>query len=576
MSSKASRKPKCPRPLEPIITRTKSAQQRQQLNKKQKTDKPVKAVKPKLTKPEIKSPKPKKKICKKDAPLKKIDKAIEEVIDQVEYYPNKLKRDLNSKKVVLKPKDNFKVIATANKRKLGVPKKGVKQSEPDTPATTDLSMQEMVRLLEERSLSDEDFMEILTCPSPVWWEDPPDQSYREECLYSRSPEPSSKTPEIPVITISPEPPPKKKTKQNNKKKTKTNKTNKNTQIIKPIEQNVEQTTKKDEKFVKKQLKLESILGNIKNKTREQKNKKVETKNVQKKRKFSESTEGDISDLSFNEEILKNIESMVIPMEKTHEPETVFIKEENEIKEDVIDASNTQILNVDVKQEIKEEKSECSNIDKKRKSSEEVINVDSYNTSISLNEDSNSEEDFSIEQDALNRLKNENSKNLNNVGIPYKKIINDLTEHITVYKIVPEKAKDKLNAEIYSKCMGNKKLETVRGKLNEFFKHCKNNKRIRKSDISVPANNLTGVKTTTDEKENGIQNELEERRCDQCVEKTVNGKTVFSCDKCELEPILHCVSCNFSAESTELYKKHASNCKESDRISWKNNLLLNQT
>lgn len=395
-----------------------------------------------------------------------------------------------------------------------------------------------------------------------------------ECLYSRSPEPIRKSPEIPVITISPEPPPKKKAKQTNKKKNKITKTSKSPTISKTIEQNKEQIVRKDEKFVKKQLKLENILGNIKNKNQNQKTKNDETKNVETKRKLSESTEGDISDLSFNEEILKNIESMVIPIEKPNEPETL-----EEIKEEIIDVSIPQTIEQDKKPEIKIEKTECS-VNKKRKSSDEVINVDSYNTSISLNDDSNSSDDFSIEQDALNRLKNElkqeNSKGSDNVGIPYKKIINDLTEYITVYKIIPEKAKAKLNAEIKAKCLDNKKLERVRGKLNEFFKQCKNKKRIKKIETPIPARNLTDVKPTTDEKENGVKFELVEKKCDQCIEKTVNGETVSSCDKCELVPILHCVSCNFLAESKELYKKHVSSCKEIERISWTNNLVLNQT
>lgn len=38
------------------------------------------------------------------------------------------------------------------------------------------------RAIQEAELawnSDEDLLEILTCPSPVWWEDPPDDQYSE-------------------------------------------------------------------------------------------------------------------------------------------------------------------------------------------------------------------------------------------------------------------------------------------------------------------------------------------------------------------------------------------------------------
>jgi hypothetical protein len=52
-----------------------------------------------------------------------------------------------------------------------------------SPVFSELSMEEVVKFVEEtESLDDEDLMEILTCPSPVWWEDPPDDKYIEGML----------------------------------------------------------------------------------------------------------------------------------------------------------------------------------------------------------------------------------------------------------------------------------------------------------------------------------------------------------------------------------------------------------
>lgn len=40
--------------------------------------------------------------------------------------------------------------------------------------TEELSVAELIILFNAtEEMTDEDFMEILTCPSPVWWEDPP-------------------------------------------------------------------------------------------------------------------------------------------------------------------------------------------------------------------------------------------------------------------------------------------------------------------------------------------------------------------------------------------------------------------
>lgn len=125
MSSKITKKtsttgPTLPEP-EPIVTRTKSAQQkRQHRTKDTKTDKPELTI----TKSEIKSPKLNKNVICSKVSLHKNPVKNNIEVEQVEYYPNKLKRDICTKKIMLKPKHNFKVIAATNKRKLATPQKG--------------------------------------------------------------------------------------------------------------------------------------------------------------------------------------------------------------------------------------------------------------------------------------------------------------------------------------------------------------------------------------------------------------------------------------------------------------------
>ncbi|KAJ0184227.1 hypothetical protein K1T71_000650 [Dendrolimus kikuchii] len=110
----------------------------------------------------------------------------------VEYYPNKLKRHVLTKKIVLKPNNNLKIVAKTSRRKFGTPHKGIRSpisspkqsSESSSPA---MSINEVIRVFEEtHELDDDDLMEILTCPSPVWWEDPPDSTYIEDPIGERT------------------------------------------------------------------------------------------------------------------------------------------------------------------------------------------------------------------------------------------------------------------------------------------------------------------------------------------------------------------------------------------------------
>ncbi|KAJ8706653.1 hypothetical protein PYW07_012731 [Mythimna separata] len=617
MSSRSSRKAANPRAKapEPIITRTKSAQQRRKLRNKEEK----KTEKPELTKTETKSPKVKT-VKRPQESLLKVPIVIDsDECSQLEFYPNTLKRDVPAKKIMLKPKHNFKVIASTNKRKLAIPQRGhhtIKSpsSKPSPPksktprskrpircsstrsSSPELSMHEMIRMMEEtRSLSDDDFMEILTCPSPVWWEDPPDGGFDEDSIHKKLPEP----------------PPERISNPNKKRRiiTNTKSTNSNKITNKQHQQHNNSIHKKpkdrhtDEKFVKKKQKLENILGNIKNKTTQPKN---DEKSVDKhtNRKVSESEEGDISDLSFNEEeILKNLEEMEIPMERSDTEESdltdpLDIKnqiDDIDIKEEMIgnynndvtsknDNLDREILSIEIKKESQEELLIKSSVFRNEftddDDSDEISSAKTSDDVVILDTNTNSSSSIT---DDLNRNKSVKVDSSNDL-VPNKKT-KDLSEFITVYKITPDKLKNDTNSEKPKNGNGKQiKMETVRGKLNDFFKHCKSSMRLKKMENAVPAISVTDVKKDTTEKENkisdgktdsdGEKNRL--KTCDYCVEKSENGTTDFSCDKCESAPIQPCGLCNFVADSKEVYKKHVSSCKDVARISWSHNYVLNQT
>lgn len=588
MSSKTSRKVPTRSKVEPIVTRTKSAQQRRQLKNKEK-----KIEKPELTKQQIKSTNLKTDKCPKKA-LPEPIQIPDDVIEQVEYYPDKLKRDVAAKKIRLKPKHNFTVIASTNKRKLATPQKGIKSPPPLPTASHSLlksrktraprssspepTVQEMVRIMEEsRSLSDEDFMEILTCPSPVWWEDPPDGGYSEDS----------------IIMISPEPPAEKTT--GNKKR--------KMFINLPNDNEIKTDNKTDEKFVKKKLKLENVLGNIKNKCIKQidnpKNEITDEPII----KLSES-EGEISDLSFNEEeILKNLENMDIPVE-------TLIKREQDtatvVKKESLEQSDSRITQ-------KSEKNDdtSTSVDVKPKIKEEcAINSEVFNNNKEA--DLNSLCEVSVRENDKNSVENSNSNNsvdakcnkdLGCTSINSNKSIteisdasstnkktNNVNKLITVRKIRPEHFKNDFNLGNELKSVENSKnivIDSVRGKLDDFFKQCKSSKRIKIGDSPIPAISMTDVKeeiTDNEEKEIDCKTKVmnEENRLKSCEcdnSKTENDNTDNSCEKCQKckkAVILPCHSCNFLAETNEVYKKHILSCKDVARIPWSHNYVLNQT
>ena len=402
----------------------------------------------------------------------------------------------------------------------------------------------------------------------------------------------------------------------------------------------------DEKFVKKKQKLENILGNIKKKVNQPK------KNCKNGRKISESE--DFSDLSFNEEeILKNLENMDIPVQESlpestddsldakNETEDIEMKEESiDIHEnEIVDPKNGEadrgVPSPNMQPIIQEvysiknsvfdscefksgESLDEVNVDSK---SEDVVVLDSCNnSSLGNNEDSssvidlidnssNSEmgkktpiDDTKIISDVV---KTDDSSNQNsdviikdvdasngksdavkNVGASNKKP-KVLSEYINVYKITPEKINND-NSDNESKPTENTaitKIEAVRGRLNYFFKQCKSGKRLKKSDMTVPANPVTDVKVTPIEIKNEIKrdgtidSEDEKNRLnsyDYHVQKTENAAKEFFFEKCDLSPTFPCGLCNFQADTKEVYIKHISSCKDVARIKWNHNYVLNQT
>lgn len=655
MSSRTSRKSTPVKFTNTIITRNKSAQQTRQI--RAKTKKTVKPLNNKIIDKTID------KVVKKpiesvnvtacdDNSLKNKVRTLVQLVEQVEYYPEKLKRDVGAKKVFLKPKHNFKIIASANKRKLVVPQKGgpnplSKKHCANSPKSTksnnifdsnsrsEISMVDMVRLIEDtHHLSDEDFMEILTCPSPVWWEDPPDERYIEDPICSKDSERS--------LTKNNTDNNRRNEQKNVKNNTKTKQVNiTRTNIDRDsllVSQNRNNNTKitlvknDSEKFNEKKQKLENILGNIKNvkivdhnagiKKNELKTEDTKSNRSTpvKSRRVSNSTDGDLSDLSFNEdEILKHLENLDIPIQQ-HKEEIVAEKDEKiEIYLKGSETDNEIIMNNEIKTEqlpidsdipdklppltrkpdIKiEEKLKSENSDSCSDYNSDYVNQSNFrfisDDDIGLVESSGSNTDDIFKKVDNTSLDNTNSHDVDSIKneqltvndksneLSSKKAINDLTEYVTVYKIVSEDNSNKNTPVTNIDNLSDDNLGNFRGKLNSFFKKCKSNRRLKKSDSSLPAISVRDVKDLKMEKENsdgksnGGNDEHRLKPCDYCVAKSENGTNNFSCDKCENSQTFACKMCNFHSNTKETYKKHISSCKDVARISWKQNYLINQT
>ncbi|XP_048002970.1 uncharacterized protein LOC125239436 [Leguminivora glycinivorella] len=284
MSSKAqstSKDTKIPS-KEVMVTRHKSAQMKRQLRTKDRSMKHITDLLKSPTKdtsaktvPVKKKPSPKAKqsllqsvqkiqnLPQKTFKLSKVLRKEILLVQDEEYYPNKRKRKLNVNKVVLKAKPNMKVVGEITgsvKRKYAVPLKASDNPVPLQPVPDSakqlkecakLSMAEAIQLMDEH-LTDEDLMEILTCPSPVWWEDPPDEDYTEEPLFTRSP-PATEKKDDRLATPAP-------------MEVDAEVSETSTGKIIPISN----LSAKSDKFLKKRSKLENLLDNIKDKNNKEK------------------------------------------------------------------------------------------------------------------------------------------------------------------------------------------------------------------------------------------------------------------------------------------------------------------
>ncbi|CAK1592580.1 unnamed protein product [Parnassius mnemosyne] len=286
-----------------MLTRFKLSQQKRQLREKDRrmthitqllkkphlltktTDNKEKSPKtsPKLSRPSVKPPKKEKQLQTKKP-------------GKVEFCPNKAKRNIVAKKIVLKPRHELKVIGRTNgvnKRKLDMTHKEIKSpptkknrtghkfstspfnsistvtdNGSQSPIYSELGFEEIIRMADEtQNLDDEDLLEILTCPSPVWWEDPPDDNYLDDPIIIKS----SKGSVVPTLSKQfKSKPSRKKTPHKVILESRASKENESEEtsmdvgtIMDPI--TLETICKSDDKFKNKRSKLENLLSNIKDK-----------------------------------------------------------------------------------------------------------------------------------------------------------------------------------------------------------------------------------------------------------------------------------------------------------------------
>ncbi|RVE43304.1 hypothetical protein evm_012063 [Chilo suppressalis] len=606
-----------------IITRTKSAQQRRQLREKDRSMSKI----TQLLKPQ--SPKTYKNIKKKSPRTPEKKRRSTETIDREsnntdqgsglykEYYPDKLRRKFEEKRVFLKPKYQSKTVVKLNKRKLETPQRGTllggQTQSDDTNTWTcvyeakslkfdQLSMEEVVRIVEEtESLDDEDLMEILTCPSPVWWEDPPNEKYIEEPIFRRSPVNVQK-PTVKTTNKSSEKQTRKAYLKNNSKRAK-----KTEKLVKAAD--FITITRTDANFLKKRSKLENLLGNIKNKGFSEPNTKInkdssseitekvndkssdsEKVSDKKVKRYSESNES-LSDLSFhNEDMLKDLENMDIPMEinskeKCTENQTELDDKVINAKEDVSCENEfvSHTDNVDVTPIEKYDQDNVSlvppnlpRLTKRPKlqespsvksiSDETVISTSSGQENMDTISDTNirfiSDDDIEIlggnnfpqikeiksEEDLVDTtdkdikiLDNNNSsqtKKVENETVDNKEVLkalNDKKEFITVYKIVSgEPIGSKLkNIPEYSNYVENLLIEEsaneetkCNGQLNNFFKKCKFVNRKKRKELEASRSEAKSSFCDTCEPKKCITVAQEEN-----VKYCLNCSSIFDTDEC---------------------------------------------
>ncbi|XP_063391867.1 uncharacterized protein LOC134677362 isoform X2 [Cydia fagiglandana] len=655
MSSKGQttgKDPKLPK-KEVMVTRHKSAQMKRQLRTKDRSMKhitdllksPTKETLTKTAPVKKKSPKAKQSLLQsvqkiQNLPQKtfKLSKVLRKEIllaQDEEYHPNKRKRKLTVNKVVLKPKPNMKVvgeIAGSVKRKYAVPlkaydKPGLTQPEHTDSATLSakcvkLSMAEAIQIMDEQ-LTDEDLMEILTCPSPVWWEDPPDEDYIEEALYTRSP-PVTESNDRPATPAPME--------------VDADEAETDTGKIIPIPN----LSAKSDKFLKKRSKLEDLLGNIKDKSNKQKakasnedvmvicsnyranneiNKDVasnEIKHVANNEsedvannesekdgaKNREKTEMKLSESddelilhnsSMNEdELLKDLENMDIPIADDviviDDDDDDFLEKpcENtaqEIKKEDNEITITSDTNKESSKDTDNSKEEVPknlpalqkcNLSEDIASPKSLDSLSSKSSVVSSNKDIDSISDTNVrflleDEDEKNKLvsqDNETNKCNNNESTASdKEAINDI-DNVTVYKIIEEISDTTDTSNDNEKAIPNDNiLNIVDAKLNDYFKKCKKiySKKIKK-ETDINKNEMA---------QNGDADFLT-LSCDKCkptFKKVSENENVKYCLKCssifDSKDCTYCIKklngtcvpCKLKFCCASYYKSHTESCSK---------------
>ncbi|CAH2083416.1 unnamed protein product [Euphydryas editha] len=466
-TSKVEKKKPRAMPVETIITRFKSAQQKQLLENQSKSTK-QKNIKSKNKQSNLKSPE-QKSIRQKKVHQKSIKKPENTIItknkindikvENKEYYPNKLKRKVLNAKVFLAPKHSFKVICgmkSFNKRKLRVPQRDADYMKEETTQPyqetnktkqnqSELSIVEMVRIIEENcNLDDEDLLEILTCPSPVWWEETPD-GYIEEPLFSQQQFVDNQMNNNVL---------------ENEQMNDSESNNNNMDIIKPDSFDVI-INNKDKSFINKRCKLEVLLGNIKNKAKpiikddmyrnESENKgrnKEEIKNEKCMIKSNtECIEEDFLEFCDDDDILKHLENIDIPTEMS------IIRDDFDIEESKSRRTSTE---------------SCKSVEDM---SEEYLDL-------SLLDDEYIQNEIQDDIKGDEMIENLTSNDKDNTQIDLKDSQN---EYVTVYKILKSETSEKIDKKD--------------GKINSYYKCKKTSNSSKSFDQKIDKSNEVVLKDT---------------------------------------------------------------------------------
>ncbi|CAH0731145.1 unnamed protein product, partial [Brenthis ino] len=588
-------------PVEAIVTRYKSKQKQLEKDQQSTTSSIV----------DVKNQKSCKKIVQKAKKVQKkhVVKTVEED-EKRELYPNKVKRKIGNKKIVLLPKNHFKLIGAikgCNKRKLCRPRKEIpyqkrqrhnsNSSNESKIKQKDISIIDMVKVMEDsKSLDDEDLLEILTCPSPVWWEDPPD-GYIEEAIFSR-PQPKFVQKSVKSQILEEQ----KKEEERTKIVSKVDLSNQkiDSEMKMPsITINVEN---RDKTFINKRSKLETLLGNIKNKASNTKvsdtkdNLIKKTKHFKKiqnlKNKTGKFLNKRTKSINKSQNGKNKIDSNVLRNnleisqsdgskdgnEKDNKNDTeIKVKSENKKRNsdsfnlsDFEDDVLNNLENIDIPiEKLDDDKNFTLNMKKEEK--DENLRRNSIESNLSEKNMTAEYLDMSVFDDDIMETKMEDSpisivkiekntaecENFESVNNKKEKKNNSNSksfesEHVTVYKIINNELNNEVNklkiilAKDDTKIAQNiDKSKENNGKINNYYKQCKKIKLNNKNVSELTKTDVTPMevqeKSILISESDAVRycficsSIFDKESCDYCEKKGLKRKKmVFSCDVCGLK------------------------------------------